>query len=483
VDEGLTYYTALRLLGRPESRLVTLLDAVATGGLTVWAGSALVTGKDAAAPLGILDLKNEAVQFGHQIVERISDWRSGLSRFDRSQRLAAAHAILVISSYFEALGDAELPVSAERLGLTGSEQAALAADGAAPDGYAEVIDFLLREHLPIPEPHRTYAEVRSQLRDCYSRLSSRLLKFIAGLAVWDEVDAGARDALAAAVRGVPGRALDRYDDAYRHLAADNQEFGVWAGLTGIHAIGAALSGMSSLLEGMSARPPGQRPRVHLAMSYQAALGDPIIGAGQAPEGVILPTLAEGYINPVCRVAETRPGDNPAGSEWWESQELVPDAEVFLAGYLTSTRAVRAPLVVLGEPGSGKSKLAEVLAARLPDHDFLPVLVELRDVAAESMILEQIEQAIYQRPGERVSWHDLLEAADDALPVVLLDGFDELIQATAVNRYDYLEQVREFQRRQAQAGHPVAVIVTSRLPARNRGTAAAAIHRRAGRALA
>jgi hypothetical protein len=123
--------------------------------------------------------------------------------------------------------------------------------------------------------------------------------------------------------------------------------------------------------------------------------------------------------------------------------------------------VRAPLVVLGEPGSGKSKLAEVLAARLPDHDFLPVLVELRDVAAESMILEQIEQAIYQRPGERVSWHDLLEAADDALPVVLLDGFDELIQATAVNRYDYLEQVREFQRRQAQAGHPVAVIVTSR----------------------
>src|SRR6185369_9423680 len=108
------------------------------------------------------------------------------------------------------------------------------------------------------------------------------------------------------------------------------------------------------------------------------------------------------------------------------------------GYLTSPRAARLPLVVLGEPGSGKSKLAEVLAARLPEHDFFPILVQLRDVAAESMIQEQIEQAIFQGPGKHVSWHDQLEAADGALPVVLLDGLDELIQATAMNRYDYLE---------------------------------------------
>lgn len=109
--------------------------------------------------------------------------------------------------------------------------------------------------------------------------------------------------------------------------------------------------------------------------------------------------------------------------WWRSRDLVADTEAFLAGYLTSLRAVRTPLVVLGEPGSGKSKLAEVPAARLSGADFLPVLVELRDVAAESMVLEQIEQAVYQRPGERVSWHDLLSAADGALPVVLLDGFE------------------------------------------------------------
>jgi hypothetical protein len=461
VGDALTYYVALRLLGQSKSRLVTLLDGVATAGLTVWAAGALTTGKDAAAPLGVLQLKDEVVRLGHQAASWVSDQRSGLSRFARSERLAAAHAVLVVSSYFEALGDADLPVPAERLALTSAEQAALATGGAVPTGYTGLIEFLLREPLPMPEPHRSYADVRLQLGGCYGRLSSRLLKFISGLAVWDDLSDTARDAVREVIAGLAPVALERYDDGYRRLAVDNREFEVWASLNETHALGAGLSGMSALLAEMSARQPGRRPRTHLMRSYQAALEDPVIGSGQAPDGVVLPSLAEAYITPVCRVAEIAPGDTPADGEWWQSRELVADTESFLAGYLTSPRAVRAPLVVLGEPGSGKSKLAEILAARLPADDFLPVLVELRDVAAESMVLEQIEQAIYQRPGERVSWHDLIENAEGALPVVLLDGFDELIQATSVNRYDYLEQVRDFQHRQAQIGCPVAVLVTSR----------------------
>ena len=336
-----------------------------------------------------------------------------------------------------------------------------AAEGKVPDGYVEIIEFLLREPLPLPEPHRPYADVRGRLADCYAKLSNRLIKFVSGLAVWDDLDARGKDALRGAARRLPARALDRYDDGYRFLAVDNREFGIWAGLTEVHAFGVGLSGMSSLLAEIAIRRPGQRSRAHLAMSYHAGLAEPVIGSGRAPDGVVLPPLGEAYVDPVCRVADVEPGDRPSEAEWWECRELVPDIGAFLAGYLTSLRATRAPLVVLGEPGSGKSKLVEVLAARLPEQDFLPILVQLRDVAAESMVWEQIEQAIFQGPGKHVSWHDLLEAAEGALPVVLLDGLDELIQATAVNRYDYLEQVRDFQLRQARIGRPVAVVVTSR----------------------
>jgi hypothetical protein len=461
MSESLTYFAALELLGHKKSRLLVLLDTVATAGLTVWAAAALGAGRDAGAVLSLFELKSEVMRQGQEVVRRVSEWHSGLSRFDRSDRVAAAHSVLVISSYFEALDRADMAVSVDRLGFSAAEQAALAAGTGVPDGYVDMIELLLREPLPLPEPHRPYASVRSQLLDCYTRLSSRLLRFVSGLAVWDELDERGRRSLEEAIRGVPASALERYDAGYARLAADNREFEVWAGLTEVRALGVALSEMSSMLAGMAARRPGERPRAHLARSYQAGLDEPIAGSGQAPEGIVLPSLREAYVNPLCRVAEIGPGDTPSVSDWWQERELVPDVGAFLAGYLTSPRAVRAPLVVLGEPGSGKSKLAEVLAARLPEQDFLPVLVELRDVAAESMILEQIEQAILRGPGERVSWHDLLDAAEGALPVVLLDGFDELVQATSLNRYDYLEQVREFQHRQAHAGHPVAVIVTSR----------------------
>ncbi len=461
VMDSLTYYAALQILGKPKSRLVTLLDAVATAGLTAWAAGALATGRDAGPPLSVLEVKNEVVRYGHEIVRRVSEWRSGLARFDRSQRLAAAHAVLVVASYFEALESAGLPVPVDRLALSGAEQAALAAGGDLPDGYVGLIELLLREPLPMPEPHRPYADVQRQLADCYTRLSGRLLDFVSGLALWDELDDRARQQMKAAVSDLPVKALDRYDDGYRNMAADNREFEVWAGLAEVRALGNALARMSVLLTAMTARPPGHRPRSLLRRSYQAALSEPIIRSGEAPEGVVLPSLGEAYVNPICRVAEIGPNDTPAANEWWDSRELVLDLEAFLAGYLISPRAVTTPLVVLGEPGSGKSKLTEVLAARLPEDDFMPVLVELRDVASESMVQEQIEQAIYRGPGEHVYWHDLVDAAGQALPVVLLDGFDELVQAAAVNRYDYLEQVRDFQLRQAQVGRPVAVVVTTR----------------------
>lgn len=260
---------------------------------------------------------------------------------------------------------------------------------------------------------------------------------------------------------VPRRALEIYDAGYRALAGDNAEFLIWAGLTELHALSSGLAQVGSLLKEVAVWRPGDRPLSHLLRQYQAVLAEPIIGTAQASEGVILPPVAEAYLDPICKVGEVGPGDSPASAEWWQGQRTLPSVAGFLAGYLTSPRAARSPLVVLGEPGCGKSKLTEVLAARLAEGDFLPVRVELRDVGAESIIVEQIEQAIYRGLGERTGWHDLIESAHGAQPVVLLDGFDELVQATAINRYDYLEQVRDFQQRQAQIGHPVAVIVTTR----------------------
>jgi len=463
VGDSLTYADALRILGHRKSRLVSALDAVGSMGLTVWATAAAATGTDVGVPLNLFELKNDVVRHGHELVARAADRRSGLSRFDRTQRLAAAHAVLVISAYFDALDEGDLPVPLDRLDLTREEQAAQATEGRLPSGYVELIEMLASDRLPFPESHRPYEQTRKEVRQVHSRLASRLQSFVQGLAARGALDGGRESRLTQAITGpaIFDRALKLYDDAFRRLAADHHEFAVWAGLTEIHALGASLAGVADLLDVMAARRVGDRPRTHLSRNYRAALDEPLTGSAQSPEGVILPCLRDAYINPRCQVAEVNPGDRPGDHGWWADREPIDDVERLLAGFLTSPSATQAPLVVLGEPGSGKSTFTEVLAARLPEGDFLPVRVELRAVPAESMVQEQIEHSVYRELGERVSWHDLIDAGDGALPVVLLDGFDELLQASGAHRYDYLEQVRDFQRVQARIGRPLAVIVTSR----------------------
>ena len=127
----------------------------------------------------------------------------------------------------------------------------------------------------------------------------------------------------------------------------------------------------------------------------------------------------------------------------------------------SPEAVSAPLVLLGQPGAGKSVLTKVLAARLPPSDFLPVRVVLREVPAEAEVQDQIEYAIRATTGLRSDWPSVTREAGATLPVVLLDGFDELLQATGVSQSDYLLKIARFQQREADQGRPVIVLVTSR----------------------
>ena len=115
------------------------------------------------------------------------------------------------------------------------------------------------------------------------------------------------------------------------------------------------------------------------------------------------------------------------------------------------------------PGAGGAADAE----RVPG-----IAGVLREVPADADLQAQIEHAIRAATGESMSWTDLARSAEDALPVVLLDGFDELLQATGASQSDYLEKVADFQRREADQGRPVIVLVTSRTAVADRARAVA-----------
>ena len=120
------------------------------------------------------------------------------------------------------------------------------------------------------------------------------------------------------------------------------------------------------------------------------------------------------------------------------------------------------MLVLGHPGSGKSLFTRVYAARLHYPRYTVVRVELRDADPAVSIQNQVEDQIRKDTGYDVNWADLVGNLPLSPPVVILDGYDELLQATGKLFTDYLDQVQRFQRDGLIQDRPVRVIVTSRI---------------------
>lgn len=460
--EGLSYRDALRLLDHDEGAVSPLVERL-TG---------LAAGATVIATVGAMDffaLRDQLVSWGTSALAAIRHRADGRTRFDRSERLAAAHTVLVVTAFYEALDETLRQGGSELfdLELTGAEQLALAADGAPPESYRDLVNGLVELAVPMPSPHRPYEDTLTDLRGYYSELERRLRTFLVGLAdITPDRDRIVRTV--AVLHDLVDAAIRRYEIAYRSLAAEVPEFAVWAQMIDSQGTrGSLTAGLSALAAQLAAldQPPGAviaHCRRELSRFHRSRLDRPILDASDAPKGVVLPTLDVAYLGPQCRTA-VRDGFHvsPASEFWWSDKPLVADTYALIVAHVVTPEAVRAPLIVLGRPGSGKSALTKVIAGRLPEQSFTPVRVELRRVSSNVPVQTQIEQAIYNSIDERLTWAAFARSAGGALPVVLLDGFDELIQASVTDQADYLERVAEFQQRQAELGRPVAVVVTTR----------------------
>ncbi|NUT51566.1 MAG: hypothetical protein HOV94_30360, partial [Saccharothrix sp.] len=387
VRRSFSYGDAVKLLGG-DTGLVTLLDHVS-------AATVLATGG-----IDLLDARTEVVRLGKQVLSSVRERVAGLHRLDRTRLLEAAHGILVITSFFEALDDVGLPFE---LKIGAGEQLALAgADRPAARRKADVVGVLLGSRLPLPSAEQPPDAVADQLRSVYARMVSEVVDFVSGFEAWYSLPEPERDEFGSrATEEVPRRALGHYRARYRQLSVDCPEFAVWTAGIEHAATRTALGAMRDLLgQLVGARPPDDR-RAALASTYRAVLRRPVVSAGDVPPDLVLPTLEQAYVPPRFKVVSAGQGDDVSQEAWWARHPARADLDDFLAGYLTSSEATAAPLVVLGQPGAGKSLLTKVLAGQLPPEDFLPIRVVLRDVPADATLQEQVEDAVTRATGERL----------------------------------------------------------------------------------
>ncbi|WP_240926066.1 hypothetical protein [Streptomyces sp. JB150] len=463
----LSFSDALALLGC-DPPAVAALDRALGGALNA------ATGGVSDGLLRIADARGSVLTLGRGAVRGIGRRLAHAEgRAQRTELLHAAHTVIVVVAWFQALEDRRLPLRLADLELTRGEQLTLAGVSPAVErGYA-FARSLAAADAPSPAPHRPVEAVMAELHRWYEGLSARFLDFAEGLRVWHAQSDAAREEAGRVIRAdLPRDAVEQYASLYSQLAQEAPEFDLWVTRIEHQATRAevrrSLAGVTELLGGLAraARPPVDVAAA-LVRAAEAVLTRSVLDASSGPAGIRVPTLREMYLDPDFRVREVAGPSGPANESWWEEVPVRGDITGYLAGALTSAGSAASPLLVLGQPGAGKSVLTRVLAARLPAAGFLPVRVPLRDVHAEDDLQTQIEQAVRAATGERASWPDLVRAAGDAVPVLLLDGFDELLQTTGVHHSDFLTRVAHFQQREADQGRPLRALVTSRIAVADR----------------
>lgn len=446
-DPAISLRGALQILGHHDRPWLERLNGV-LGGVILAAGPIPAA---VGALWGWVDQKNEATALLRSVLDGVSDRIRPSYGLARHELVVAAHSTIVLTAFFDALRQ-DLGDTYDEALITEAEKVSIGT-GAWRTTTEPLVRRLYTSELPAPSALRGFEENVENVQFWCLKTAAEVRKFLGGLHL---AQPRTFDPAAVALAGAAG-----YRSLYLALATTVPEFGMWANLGEHAATRSAMARLEDLLSVASV--PSRDLREVVRDTNRAVLGLPVIDVGTDGygTGTVFPAVQDIFVTPRFRVAEAGPQTTLSGERWWADLAIHEDLDLVLARHFSTGLSTRLPLLLLGHPGAGKSLLVKVLAARLPDEGYTVVRVPLRSVEANGVITRQIQQALDLSTHQRVRWPDLVDQSTDTIRVVLLDGLDELLQATTHDRAGYLQEVAEFQRVEAVMGRPVAVVVTSR----------------------
>jgi energy-coupling factor transporter ATP-binding protein EcfA2 len=472
-------------------------DREAIDALDRFLGVAILLTPVVAGPAGLFALellqpKDELIKLARVAAQRFVKGKP-TDFLARHERLTAAYTLLTYSAFFEAL-ELKLPDLANAVQLTEDERTLLMQRTASQQpGIGQDLAAL---HSP-PHPALSPEAERSERQVSYLKLVNAYVAFVGGLAAWDKQTSSKHAAWRTGFGEVPLLATQLFEAQYLDLLIEAPAFARWAEVREFakcrqltadefermnKRIGALEStaketarsidiGLSDLgrriSANLSACAAGEQVEAIVATltrEYDSRVDEAVIRDSFAADGqdLVYPRKRDIFVPQAYQT--TRYVDRKTKLEVdsaWSSLKASDDLGDFIVAYLDSAYSTETPLIVLGHPGSGKSLLTEMLAATLGEQ-YHPIRIELRDADADAELQDQIERRIRQLTGQDVNWARYAGQLADHPPLIILDGYDELLQASGKVFSNYLNKVHAFQRREALASRPVRVIVTSRI---------------------
>ena len=449
--------------------------------------------------LELLEVKGKLFELGHKVYNSIAN-RIEANYIDRIEQIKAAYALICYTAYFDALQDILPSKVRKKLKLKLDDKKKLIeTDNAVENQYTSNTTLTdIHCNVYYADHITSFSEVKEKVFDIYGNITKGLLKTIAEASIFDEEkesEIKEWENLKNLLSTLPQKAIEFYEAQYLDLADHFSDFALFAQLQNFDGMHRAIKdnknaidlltditskidvGLNNLNEIITSIPmkyreiQAQNIVDELKRKYIAIINEPIINDEEIkPDSetirLTFPKIVDAFIPQSYKcLSYHQKGIKLEDPSVWENISTQNDIDKFFIKYLYALDSIDYPLIVLGQPGSGKSLLTKVLAAQLMSKSYTVIWIPLRDVNAEDdidILVEDQIKKITNRPLSTDGYGGFASQFNEKPLIIILDGYDELLQAKGSVFSGYLEKVRTFQQNQKQLNRPVRIIVTSRI---------------------
>ena len=428
--------------------------------------------------LALLTAKSEVVETLKRLRRLFVAEEHDFTPYDRDEYLTSTYVFIVWSALLQELAETELRIGQS---LREAIRAAAATIADEKDEHQQTLQELARNAQAVG--HQVMLPNVADLESYHDATTSELYNYVARELVRnflpDEAKKPKRGA-DAFVQHVAKAAVERLRLIERHAISTDSDYGRWRRALQVQRLELRGEGQEQYLRRIdqaleSLRQLGLETRwvvraaeeqavvEHLRRKAEERVQSKVIRdtAGRLPDGLEVPTRQQIYVTPSYRQLVANNQSSLGSDGRWRDVTRRENLTAFVSLFLQSPPSYDGLCLVLGNPGAGKSLLLDFVGHHLVDSPFLPIRVNLRRVANVQDVQQVIEDAIYDQVSYRLDWGRFRDVLEGVVPVVLFDGYDELLQNSGRTHSDFLWKVRRWQENEADLGRPVKCVVTSR----------------------
>lgn len=445
--------SVLRQCIAPMAQLLTL---VAPGVLFSsrdqldWVGDMLGKGLD------VLDTAEHCGSIIGQIKEALG--KNEPDYVTQANNAFTAYVLIVYTAYFDAAQEL-IPQTGREIQFDGYAKWAITEKARAKiqaECHTMRPDYM-DESLWIPGPAELEEDVDQSLLRFYGQMNKSLEAHLMGLADFDELHDGQKEQLRTMLQDLPQNALMRYRSLYTYLSAEFPAFGIWTRQAEnrqlrdqiAHQEHQSAEAAKQILEAVAQIP--EQIQSKKAAQILSKLDSRNRGQitkklydsfdmTQEREELTLPTRLASFIpQAFSSLSYTNKRSLEESSGWTEGQDLIG----FINRAVHNQAASRAPLLILGGPGAGKTLLSQMLAGHYLRDTYHVILIRLRDLGNDSSLYEDIPRQIDLGLKKEGAWETLMEEKLQKPILLIFDGYDELLLASGRQQRIYLRYIQAF----------------------------------------